>query len=68
MLEQSSVELENTISNLEEKKDNVEDEGNLLLDHDPINSQSGENSTRSCACNVHERGKRGIFSENLCIH
>ena len=42
MLEQSSVELENTISNLEEKNDNVEDEGNLLLDHDPTNSQSGE--------------------------
>lgn len=29
MLEQSSVELENTISDLEEKNDNVEDEGNL---------------------------------------
>ena len=27
MLEQSSVELENTISDLEEKNDNVEDEG-----------------------------------------
>ena len=42
MLEQSSVELENTISNLEEKNDNIEDEGNLLLHHDPTNSQSGE--------------------------
>ena len=29
MLEQSSVELEHTISDLEEKNDNVEDEGNL---------------------------------------
>ena len=31
MLEQSSVELENTISDLEEKNDHVEDEGNNLL-------------------------------------
>ena len=34
MLEQSSVELENTIANLEEKNNTVEDEGNLLLDCD----------------------------------
>ena len=34
MLEQSSVELENTIANLEEKNNSVEDEGNLLLDCD----------------------------------
>lgn len=31
MLEQSSVELENTITDLEEKNDHVEDEGNSLL-------------------------------------
>lgn len=30
MLEQSSVELENTISDLEEKNDNVDDEGNCM--------------------------------------
>ena len=42
MLEQSSVELENTISNLEVKNDNVEDEGNLFLDHNPTDSQSAE--------------------------
>ena len=30
MLEQSSVEIENTITDLEKKNNNVEDEGNFL--------------------------------------
>ena len=31
MLEQSSVELENTISDLEEKNENVDGEGKIIL-------------------------------------
>lgn len=30
MLEQSSVEIENTITNLEEKNNNVDDEGTVI--------------------------------------